>query len=165
MNNNFLLEITDAGGRIHRDPKVIDEKKDLPNCFLNPDLSKFQGISPSYFKVEDGKIAVIPKHDRSIVSATAHFSKAYDGTVHVKKALEDATKELTSDMYERIQRLEHCLDIVNQELAKQNRAMAYNKDLNSTLFVKLREKMDQNYKMTKMLFCIFLLVIIVLKFI
>jgi hypothetical protein len=46
---DILVEFTEKGAVIHKDPLIISAKKSLPHCFLNPDLSKVSGISPSYW--------------------------------------------------------------------------------------------------------------------
>lgn len=54
---DILVEFTEKGAIIHKDPLVISEKKSLPFCFLNPDLSEVNGISPSYWDyTSTGKI-------------------------------------------------------------------------------------------------------------
>ena len=50
---DILVEFHDYGAIIHKDPSVIASKKDLPYCFFNPDLSKVEGVSPSFWKLDE----------------------------------------------------------------------------------------------------------------
>lgn len=48
---NYLVEFTEKGARIYKDPVIIEQKKNNPNVLLNPELPK--GVSPSFW-IKDG---------------------------------------------------------------------------------------------------------------
>lgn len=165
MAKNFLLELTDNGGRIHKDPTFIEQNKDKPNFFLNPDLNEFKGISPSYLRLRDGKIEAIPFEERG----TVHFKSTYfRNTDYAKKALESVMgdqKEIEKDMYERIQKLEHCLDLINSETARFHRVVQSTKDLMDLKIEQVKKANKMNNKVTNVRFALVLLIIVALKLI
>jgi hypothetical protein len=50
---DILVEFTEYGAIIHKDQKVIESKSNDDKCFLNPDLSKVVGISPSFWMLNE----------------------------------------------------------------------------------------------------------------
>jgi hypothetical protein len=165
---NILLEITENGGRIHKDPAYIEANKNKPNCFFNPDLTPFKGVSPSYYCIKDGKIDVLPESERSLVSAVNSFKYDDRGTIHVKKAIGlalEEEKQIQADIYGRIQKLEHCLDIINSETARFHRVVSSTKDIMHFNFESVRKAAKANNKANNIRFAIVLFIIIALKLI
>lgn len=112
-----LLEITENGGYFHKDPNVIEEKKGLSNCFLNPDLSHLQGVPPAYYGIdEEGKIIRKEAPTKTgLVLGANKYSKDVLG--ELDKKLEDAHTNIAS-IYARIQRLEHTESLTNVSISK-----------------------------------------------
>ena len=54
---NYLVEFTESGARIHKDPSVIETKKHQDNVLLNPKLPV--GVSPAFWKKQENEIVVI----------------------------------------------------------------------------------------------------------
>jgi hypothetical protein len=50
---DILVEFTEYGAIIHKDQKVIESKANDERCFLNPDLSKVVGVSPSFWMLNE----------------------------------------------------------------------------------------------------------------
>lgn len=59
-----LLIFTQTGARLEKDPLVIEKYKGHPNTVLNPDLSKVVGLSPHFWKLDDGQVLPVPVEDR-----------------------------------------------------------------------------------------------------
>lgn len=91
---DILVEFTDYGAKVHKDPSVIAEKKGLPYCFFNPDLSKVSGVSPSYW---------ISTHDGEILPASLEERKRRDD-YHQNRPPENSVslKQLLNEMDEKI---------------------------------------------------------------
>ena len=49
MKKKILVQFSDFGATIVKDPDEIEKLAGQPNCFLDPDLSKVYGVSPAYW--------------------------------------------------------------------------------------------------------------------
>lgn len=93
---NILVEFTDHGAIIHKSESVIEEKKDLPHCLLNPDLSSVSGVSPSYWMLtESGKIAKCSSEE--IERRNNHHASIASSASPKMQLIDDLRQELYSD--------------------------------------------------------------------
>lgn len=75
---NILVEFGEYGARIYKDPAIIEQKKDQPNCFINPDTTAVLGISPVYWKIDlYGKIVKCSEED--MIRRNDHHSTIVTG--------------------------------------------------------------------------------------
>jgi D-ribose pyranose/furanose isomerase RbsD len=92
---DLLVEFTDNGAILHKDPAVIEEKKGLPYCFINPDLSNVIKVSPSYWVYNsDGEIVPASPEERKRRDELQSV-KPNENTVSLKKTLSKLTEDLT----------------------------------------------------------------------
>lgn len=94
---DILVEFTDYGAVVHKDPAVIELKKDMPDCFLNPDLSAISGISPSYWDYnEAGQIVPASPEERKkrdefhtvpVVNSGLNLSEIKEEYIGIKEEL------------------------------------------------------------------------------
>lgn len=107
MSDEILIEFTNSGARIIRDPNIISIKKQQDNVLLNPDTSHLSGISPSFWK-KDGKAIV--SMDRDELTKAHAYSMGHtkietitNKDIEQKQQLSDIKKKneaiLTTRMY------------------------------------------------------------------
>lgn len=53
MKKSILVQFSDYGATIIKDPVQIEKLTGQPNCFLDPDLSKVYGVSPAYWTLNE----------------------------------------------------------------------------------------------------------------
>lgn len=73
MAKDFLVEFTNEGVRIHKDPRIIKAKKSLPNTVLNPAMGSVKGVVPSQWKLENGFI--VPMTRKEIARGRSDISE------------------------------------------------------------------------------------------
>lgn len=107
---DILVEFTDHGAIIHKDPSIIASKKDLSNCVLNPDTSSVTGVSPSFWKLNESNRIV--KCSQEEIDNRVEF--------HTKKEVENNTNIFSKTVVDEI-REEFSLEIqANIEEIKEN---------------------------------------------
>jgi Asp-tRNA(Asn)/Glu-tRNA(Gln) amidotransferase C subunit len=102
---DILVEFTDYGAIVHKNPSTILSKKDLPYCFFNPDLSKVSGVSPSYWVYsKEGTINQASPEERKRRDEY-HKGKPLENTVSFKQTLDLMREEISEDIAESIKEL------------------------------------------------------------
>ena len=109
---NILVEITDYGAVIHKDSSIIEAKKSLSNCILNPDLSGVMGISPSYWTISNGKIVAASKQE--IQKRNDYHQKVSDAVSPTVSTLSSFKEEIYADLEEGIQQLEKSINEIKE---------------------------------------------------
>jgi hypothetical protein len=131
---DILVEFTENGAIVHKDPKKIESLKDMPYCFFNPDLSKVSGISPSYWVyVNDEIISASPEEKKR--RDEYRRIKPSENTVSLKQTVELMRQELYNDFKQDIEELEQSV----QEIKNSNESSIANlsTNLSSELDAKL----------------------------
>lgn len=61
FERHYIVEFTENGAKIYKDPIIIEQKKNQDNVLLNPELPI--GVSPSFWKKDNDNIAIISFDD------------------------------------------------------------------------------------------------------
>ena len=119
---DILVEFHDYGAIIYKDPATIEIKKDLPNCFLNPDLSKVYGVSPSYWSLNEyNKIIQCSEEEmqrRNTYHTTSITSQQMAATSPQKVHIEDLREEFKEKFDHKEELLRQEINRIKQELAQ-----------------------------------------------
>lgn len=95
---DILVEFTDHGAIVHKDPSVIAAKRDLPYCFFNPELSKVAGVSPSYWVCNEDKEIVPASPEERKRRDEYHHNKPPENTVSLKQTMDQVLDEVYADL-------------------------------------------------------------------
>lgn len=95
---DILVEFTDHGAIVHKDPSVIAAKRDLPYCFFNPELSKVAGVSPSYWVCNEDKEIVPASPEERKRRDEYHHNKPPENTVSLKQTMDQVLDEVYTDL-------------------------------------------------------------------
>lgn len=116
---DFLVEFTENGAIVHKDPSIIASKKDLPFCFLNPNLSKISGISPSYWAYNNGEIVPVSAEEKKRRDEH-HQEKLPEPSVSLKTILD----EFDNKMVEKLEKVHSVAKNLNNQLLVYKIALA-----------------------------------------
>lgn len=76
---DYLVEFSDIGARIIKDPNLIEQKLNQENVLLNPDISHLVGISPSFWVKENDKVGHIGiQESKEAVFSGKAFAPSFD---------------------------------------------------------------------------------------
>ena len=109
---NILVEFTDHGAIVHKDPSIIAAKRDLPYCFFNPELSKVAGVSPSYWVCNSDKEIVPASPEERKRRDEYHDTKPPENTVSFKQTMD----ELLDEVYEDLEKNIEDLQCINEQI-------------------------------------------------
>jgi hypothetical protein len=125
---DILVEFTDNKAILHKDPLVISSKKDLPYCFLNPDLSKVSGISPSYW-VYNKELGIIPASIEEQKRRDEYFNnKPPENEISLSQTLDNMQKTLSSNLKEDINNIYGVIQEIKTILNKNKELTDCNKE-------------------------------------
>jgi hypothetical protein len=141
---DILVEFTDYGAIVHKNPLVISSKKDLPYCFFNPDLSKVSGVSPSYWVyINEEIIPASPEEKKR--RDEYHKGKPPENTVSLKQTMDLMRQEICEDTQESIKQFSD--DILKSIDDVKGELYSINNEMNLRLDVKISELEDQLFEM------------------
>jgi len=109
---NILVEFTDHGAIVHKDPSIIAAKRDLPYCFFNPELSKVAGVSPSYWVCNSDKEIVPASPEERKRRDEYHHNKPPENTVSLKQTMD----ELLDEVYQELEKNIKDLKCINEQI-------------------------------------------------
>lgn len=165
---DFLVEFLETGGaRIIKDPLLIEKKKGLPNVLLSPDISHLKGVSPSFWVREGNTIGThTPEIMRSIVldSLTEEhpFSSPQDAPFSSESKFILKIEEIDA---KREQDMHNILKSMSLEKKETQRNLIELEENFLQLIENLRAEIKLKESKAKKLFFIYILVMILLKFI
>lgn len=139
---DILVEFTDYGAIIHKDPSVISSKKDLPFCFFNPNLSKVSGVSPSYWVYSSDNEIVPASPEEKKRRDEYHKGKPSENTVSLKQTIDLMRQEICDDIQEDINVIQE--KIKNLESFDQQTVNTFSYKL-----VDIKNEMDSNKKIVE----------------
>lgn len=109
---DILVEFTDHGAIVHKDPSVIAAKRDLPYCFFNPELSKVAGVSPSYWVCNEDKEIVPASPEERKRRDEYHENKPPENTVSFKQTMDN----LLDEVYQELEKNIKDLKCINEQI-------------------------------------------------
>lgn len=116
---DILVEFNDYGAIIHKNPTVIEAKKDSPNCFLNPDLSKVYGISPAYWTLNEYSKIIKCSEEEMQKRNTYHKTIVTSEAPKVEKVnIEDLRQEFDEKFGQNEEKLLQEINALKQELSQ-----------------------------------------------
>lgn len=124
---DILVEFTDHGAIVHKDPSVIAAKRDLPYCFFNPELSKVAGVSPSYWVCNSDKEIVPASPEERKRRDEYHQNKPPENTVSLQQTLDQMQMAIASDLEQDIDQIYVKIDEIRC-LIKQQHIELHNAD-------------------------------------
>lgn len=98
---NILVEFTEAGAIIHKNPDIIALKMNAPNCVLNPDMSRVSGVSPTFWKLDVFKNIVKCSDEEIQTRLALHKDKQSTPSVNVinMNLLQDVRQEFNKKLH------------------------------------------------------------------
>lgn len=165
---DILVEFTDYGAIIHKNPSVISSKRDLPYCFFNPDISKVSGVSPSYWVYnKDNEIVPASPEERQRRNEY-HKSKSSENTVSLKQTMDSMRQEIAddidaslTDLYllinETHSKVDNKVNDLSSSLDFTVKCFRDNKDLNKEKFKELEKQLNR-YKIALIVLSIIALI-------
>lgn len=165
---DYLVEFLESGGaRIIKDPLLVSKKKHLPNVLLSPDISHLKGVSPSFW-IKDGESigTHTPEMMRSIVNESLSddhpFSTSqeapFSGDSKFIKKIEEIDAKREQDMH-------NLLKAMNVDKKESAHKLVEMEEHFLFLLQALEEEVKKKESKAKKLFFIYILVMILLKFI
>lgn len=150
---DILVEFTDYGAKVHKDPSVIAEKKGLSHCLFNPDLSKVSGVSPSYWVCnKDGEILPASLEEQKRRDEY-HQSKPPENVLSLKQTLDEIREEIDASVVEnkdclekQIKELEQLINIDKQNLHDINNQLTLIINHSFDMFVDFRDSTSSKLK-------------------
>lgn len=116
---DILVEFTEYGAIIHKDPAKIEEKKDSPNCFVNPDLSKVYGVSPTFWSLNEYSKIIKCSEEEMQRRNTYHRTVVTTENPKVEKVnIEDLRQEFDEKFGQSEEKVRDELNRLKQELAQ-----------------------------------------------
>jgi hypothetical protein len=163
---DFLVEFLESGARIIKDPILVEKKKDSPNVILNPDLSHLKGISPSFWVKEGNTIGTLHPNE-SLKQVMDSLSENHPFDLPGEAVFSSDSKF--------IRKIEEIDAKREQDLHNVLKAMAHDKkDLQSditelddrflTIIQNLEYQIKKKEAKAKKLFFIYILIMILVKF-
>lgn len=165
---DFIVEFLESGGaRIIKDPLLISKKKHLPNVLLNPDIAHLKGVSPSFWVREGDTIGShTPEMIRSIVHESLteehSFATAQDAPFSSDSKFILKLEEIDA---KREQDMHNILKAMNLEKKESQRNLIELEENFIILLQTVRDEIKEKESKAKKLFFIYILVMILLKFI
>lgn len=147
---NILVEFGEYGARIYKDPEIIEQKKHLPNCFINPDTTAVLGISPIYWQVDSyGKIVRCSEED--MIRRNDHHSTIVTGEVQSLENvnINDLRKEFNETFDGKTETLLQEINRLKQEIgqSKEHNAEAIEKlNKHQNIMIFMQDIIAQNEK-------------------
>ena len=141
---DILVEFHDYGAIIYKDPATIDIKKDLPNCFVNPDLSKVYGVSPAYWTLNEyNKIVKCSEEEmqkRNTYHTTSVVSSDKTQKNIEKVHIEDLRKEFE-------EKFDHKEDLLRQEINRLKQEISQSQNMTEDHISRLLVSLNKNKEM------------------
>lgn len=139
-----LVEINEYGAILHKDPSVIDKKRDLPNCFINPDLSKVYGISPTYWSLNEYNKIVKCTEEEMQRRNTFHKTIVSSQSSSIEKV---NIEDLRAEFEEKFDAKEELLQL---EIVKLKQEISQSKDKTEEVISKLIFELNKNKEMLRL---------------
>lgn len=121
---DFLVEFSEHGARIIKDPSLIESKKSQPNVLINPEISHLAGISPSFWVKDGDKVGHMGINEsKEAVFSGKIFAPAFDDKIYIpepivtnmvkieKTLLENDAKH-TESVQEIYKKIDSCHDVI-----------------------------------------------------
>jgi hypothetical protein len=141
---DILVEFHDYGAIIYKDPATIEIKKDLPNCFVNPDLSKVYGVSPSYWTLNEYN-KIIKCSEEEMQRRNTYHTTLVVSSNNTQKAVEKVHIEDLREEFK--EKFDHKEELLRQEINRLKQEIAQSQNLTNEQISDLVSSLNKNREM------------------